>query len=238
MTQVLDFNNLRSAEKNRNVADYAKYGDLLRDLGKGKKPKDAEIMAILQRNDKTVADLEMDVQWRQKRDEQIAEARLEPQYRAEKAEAEVALDKLSAEFNKVREKYEVDCRPHQAKIDQLREKLHWTMVYRMELQKDHRDPNLLAELDILHSQRSGQRIPYLEEQVESIERQIMFAQQELDGMPTLGHNRTEKGREIRSKIKELQARLEPIRTEIGALERKDAEIDKAVSDVYERMIFA
>lgn len=238
MTQVLDFAGLRTAEKNQAVADYGDYTRLLRDLAQGAKPSDDEIIAVLQRNDKNVDDLETDIRWRQERDKQIAEVKLEPQYQAEKAKAEAAIRKLTEDFDKVREKYDSDCWPHEAKIARAKEKLHWTGIYKSSLRNDHRDPNLVAELEALHAKQSGTAIPYLEKQVESIRQQIGLAQQKIDMMPTFCHDRKSRIHEIKSQIKELEKRAAPIQAEIDALRRKDNEINLAVAEVYQKMIFA
>ncbi len=235
---AVNFEHLRQAEKSQAVADREQYQLLLRDLAAGKNRDETDILEICRRVDRSIGMLQEDVVWRKRRDELISEVRKKKQYENEQAEAETELAALRAEFEKVEAEYDEKRWPLHAKYDRAKQRLHEIWMYRSELEKDCRDQNILDELESLSEQRNWRSIKFLEDKAKEIQREIGFAQQELDELPAFCPGRKEKAQFIKARAKDLQARYEKGQLEIAELERKDAEIDAREAELREAKIFA
>ena len=181
---TVNFESLAKAEQLKSVADYERYQNLLRDLAAGKKRDDAEILAICERVDRNVAMLEEDVKWRKRRDELIAVVRTEKEIEAEQKNIDSELTTLRLAFEKVEAEYEKKRWPLRAKYDQTKQQLHEIWMYRNELERDCRDPNLFDELEKLDAKRQGLgSTRYWEDKAENIRLRIVYKKQEIDQMP-------------------------------------------------------
>ncbi len=237
-TMTVNFESLAQAEKSQAVADHERYQMLLRDLAAGKDRDEADILEICRRVDRNVAMLQEDVAWRKRRDELIVEVRKAKQYENEKTEADTELAQIRAEFEKIEAEYDEKRWPLHAKYDRAKQRLHEIWMYRNELGKDCRDQNILDELESLNEQQNWMRIKFLEDKGKEIQREIGFAQQELDELPSFTPGRKEKAQFIKARIKDLQARYEKGQLEVAELERKDAAIKIREAELREAMIFA
>lgn len=235
---TVNFESLLQAEKSQAIADHQRYLELLRDLAAGKDRDEADILEICRRVDRNISMLEEDVKWRTGRDKLIAEVRLTEQYETELKEADAELDKLNEEFKQVETEHEEKCCPLHCKYNRAMEQLRQIRMYRRELENDHRDQNILDELESLSEQKNWRRIQYLEEKSKELHRQISYAQQELADLPAFCPGRKERKQEIKARIKDLQVRYEKAQTEIAELERKDAEIKAREDELREAMVFA
>ncbi len=237
-TMTVNFESLAQAEKSQAVADHERYQMLLRDLAAGKDREETDILEICRRVDRNVAMLEEDVAWRKRRDELIAEVRKVKQYENEQDEVDAELASIRAEFEKVEAEYDKKRWPLQAKYNRAKESLYQIWLHRNELEKDCRDQSIFDELESLNEQQNWQRIKFIEDKGKEIQREIGFAQQELDELPSFCPGRKEKAQFIKARIKDLQARYEKGQLEIAELERKDAAIKIREAELREAMIFA
>lgn len=239
MSTTMNFDSLYAAETTKSVSDYARYQELLRDIAAGKPaPANEEILALCERVGRDVAMLEEDVKWRQKRDKDIAEVHRQEEYKAEKEEANKALSKLNADFQKVREEYEKACWPHECKIAAMDQKLYQIFYLRLCLPEDCRDPNLHAELERLDSQSTnGYMFEKLKEKSEELRVEIEDAQRQLKEK-TFTPDRSEKLQQLKANIKDMQAERERIQSQLAAMQQADATRDAEREKVREAMIFA
>ena len=238
MTNSINFSELAQSEKNQSIENEKRYQDLLRTLaGDGQKPDHAEILGICERAGRNVTMLEEDIQWRRRRDSLIEEYLKEPQYRAEIEEIKTVMRKLYSEFAKIEEKFYAEYRPYDYKIDSIKQKLHWIMIYERELLNDCRDPNLFAELKSLDSKTSGRQTVELERIIENLDARMRSVKQKLDETPILKALYAETA-ELRKQYKELKQQYEMYQSELSALNLQDAEIEKQRMDIQRRMILA
>ena len=236
---IVNFESLRKLEKDQAVSDHDAYQELLRKLSRGdESPDNPAILPLLERVGRSVDQLEADFQWRARRDKEIAVVKEGPALEAEKAELHEKLNEMYAEVTKAKEKYREQSWPLEARLNEIKEKLHWVMVYSIMLPNDCRDQNIQDELDAISEQKNGQRIRHLEGKAKEIQQQIMLAQQELDKLPATMPGRKEKKQELKARTKDLQMRYEKTQMEIVELQRKDAEIEARAAELREAMIFA
>ena len=87
MSKKFDFTSLVAAEKQESIDDLAEYQELLREIARDAcERSESEILRILERCGRETSDLQTDMEWRVKRDEQIAELNRETEYREQNDE--------------------------------------------------------------------------------------------------------------------------------------------------------
>lgn len=228
---TVNFESLAQAEKCQAAKDYENYQNLLRDLAVGKDRDENEILEICRRVDRNVAMLEDDVKWRKDRDAMIVKVRMEKEYKNKQKEADAEFEKIEAEYDEKRS-------PHRGIWYWTRDRLQEIMIYRHELERTCRDQNIFDELKSLSARKNNDRIDHLKDKCKELQRQVTFAQQELDEIATFAQGGKEKKQGIKARIKDLQMQYEKAQTEILELQRKDAEIAVREAELREAKIFA
>jgi len=238
MTQKFDFASLIAAEKQLSLDDLAEYQVVLREIAQHKceRPK-AEILRLLERCDRDTSDLQADVEWRVKRDEQIAELKRTDEYRVRNDELLAELKSMREEFEKVEADYHEKRGPLVRESNSLDDKLRNNSYYRDDLYNSYRDTHLKLELQVLEDsldrytegtvfKRQGQ----ITSEIKDLEYEI--AQKKI----TIG--RDEQKAAWKRRIKELQEEWEKLELTKAEIAQKKIEHQKAVDAIKEKMIFS
>lgn len=237
---MFDFEALKVEEKNQFVKDDNEYQELLRSIARGECTlSKQEVLRIIERADADVNQLEADVQWRQKRDEKIAEVKRVPEYRTQKEELSITLQKMWDDFQKVKEEYEAKRYPLSWQFNQLDGKIRAASDYRRELFDTCRNTNLKLEYKTFEQQWDNRIVTYLYDQQDQIRSKISDAKSNYEhAKTTITIDQESKKRHYREQIKSLDAEYEAIELKKSELAKKKAEHEAALEKLYEQMVLA
>ncbi|MDR2116761.1 MAG: hypothetical protein LBP87_10330 [Planctomycetaceae bacterium] len=237
---MFDFEALKVEEKNQFVKDANEYQELLRSIARNEcKLSRQDVLRIIERADADVNQLEADVQWRQRRDEKIAELKRVPEYRTQKEELNATLQTMRDDLQKVKNEYETKRYPLACQYDQLDQKIRTAQDYRSELFETCRNTNLKLEYETLQEQWDNRAENYLYERQGQIGDKISDAQSNYErAKKTITIDQDDKKRRYKEQIKSLSAEYEAIELKKLELAKKKAEHEAALEKLREQMIFA
>jgi len=238
MSKKFDFTSLVAAEKKQSVDDLAEYQVVLREIARDEcdRPQ-AEILRLLERCERDTSDLQSDVEWRVKRDEQIAEVKRAEEYAKRNVELLDQLKSMRGEFEKVQSEYNAKRYPIIAESDALDSKLRTIERYRDDLYDSCRDTNLKLELKSLESSFDRYTESTLYKRQEQINSEIRQLQYKLGNVPIMP-NRPERIKELKREIKELQEEWQKLELKKTEIAQKKIEHQQAVDAIREKMIFS
>jgi hypothetical protein len=238
MSKKFDFSTLVAAEKQQSLDDHAEYQAVLREIASDKcdRPQ-SEILRLLERCERDTSDLKSDVEWRVKRDEQIAEIKREKEYRTKNAELLAKLQSLREEFEKGEAEYDNTRYPIIYESDALEESLRNIDRYRANLFQTCRDTNLKLELQVLESSFDHRIEPELYARQNAIRSEISQLEYQRENLP-ITPDRSEHKKSLKQEIKRLQDEWEQIEIKKGEIARKKTEHQWAVAALREKMILS
>ena len=238
MSQKFDFTSLIAAEKQRSIDDLVEYQVVLREIANNKcKRPEAEILRLLERCDRDTSDLQSDVAWRVKRDEQIAELKRKDEYSTKNDELLAKAKAMREEFEKIEAEYEATRSPLLWESNAIVNKLRTIERYRDDLYQSCRDTHLKLELQALKD--SVDR--YTEDAVFKRQGEIAGEIKDLEyniAEKKITVDREEQKRVWKRKIKELQEEWEKLELKKAEIAQKKIEHQKAVDAIREKMIFS
>jgi hypothetical protein len=239
MSKKFDFNSLAAAEKQQSIDDLAEYQEVLREIARDQceRPQ-AEILRLLERCERDTDDLQADVAWRVKRDEQIAEIKREEEYRTKNAELLARLKTMREEFEKVEAEYHAARYPLCLESQALEEKLrnHW--LYRRDLLESCRDTHLKIEMQVLKDSCDIDRTETaLHSRQNKIQSEISHLKYQLENQP-LTRSWSEQKRSRQLEIKRLQEEWQQLESKKGEIAQKKIEHKQAVDAMQEKMILS
>jgi chromosome segregation ATPase len=240
MSKKFDFDSLVAAEKQQSLDDLAEDQEVLREIARYECNRpEAEILRLLERCDRDTGDLKSDVQWRGKRDEQIAEVRRDAEYRTKNDELLAKLRSMREEFKKLEAEYEAKRKPLCRESDALDEKLRSIERFRHDLYESCRDNNLKLELQVLESSFTAEHRIEIElfERQRAIRSEISQREYEREDLP-ITIDRNERKKNLKQRIRQLQEEWEQLEAKKGEIEQKKVEHKQAVAAIRERMIFS
>jgi hypothetical protein len=240
MSKKFDFNSLVAAEKQQSLDDLAEYQVVLREIARNEcdRPQ-SEILRLLERCERDTSDLQADVEWRVERDEKIAEIKRAEEYRTKNAELLAKLKSMREAFEKAEAEYDATRYPIIYESDALEDKLRKIDYYRDDLYGSCRDANLKLELKVHESSFDGQRqiISDLYARQREINSSIADWEYKREHLP-ITIDRDEQKKEIKKKIKRLQDEWQQLEEKKIEFEQKQAEHQRAVDAVREKMIYS
>ena len=233
-----DFNSLVAAEKQQSVDDHANYQNLLREVANHECTRsEAEILRLLERNDRCVKDLQEDAEWRITRDEKIAEVKREEEYVRQRDEAVAEREAIREEFRKIKEEYERKEEPFDCEINRLNANIRNIHGFRSELYETCRDVPLQLELESREASWDDNADSFLYERQRSVSREIERVRHQLNELP-ITQNRTEVQRELRNKLRSLENEYAEIEAKKAEFEQKRLRHKEELEKVRQRMIFS
>ena len=240
MSKKFDFNSLVAAEKQQSLDDHAEYQIVLREIASDTcdRPQ-AEILRLLERCERDTSDLQSDVEWRVKRDEQIAEIKRENEYRTKNTELLAKLKVMREDFEKVQAEYNAKRNPIIGESNSLDEKLYNIDRYRDDLFDSCRDANMKIELEVLKSSFSDQdRMENgLFARQRAISSEISQLEYERDHLPITVDREAQK-KDLKQKIKRLQDEWQQLEARKDEIAQRKAEHQQAIGVLREKMIFS
>ena len=238
MSKKFDFTSLVAAEKQQSVDDHAEYQIVLREIASDKcdRPQ-AEILRLLERCERETSDLKADVEWRVKRDEQIAEIKKAKEYRTKNSELLAKLQSLREEFEKAEAEYDATRYPIIYESDTLEDKLKNIERYRADLFRTCRDANMKIELQVLENSFDPRVEAGLYARQNAIRCEIQQLEHERDNLP-ITPDRSERKRVLKQEIKRLQEEWEQVEVKKGEIAQKKTEHQWAVAELREKMIYS
>ena len=238
MSKKFDFNSLVAAEKQQSVDDHAEYQIVLREIARDEcdRPQ-AEILRLLERCERDTSDLQSDVEWRTKRDEQIAEIKKAKEYRTKNVELLAKLQSMREAFDKAEAEYDEARYPIIHESDTLEDKLKNIERYRADLFRTCRDANMKIELQVLENSFDPRVEAGLYARQNAIRCEIQQLEHERDNLP-ISPERQERKKHLKHEIKRLQDEWEQVEIKKGEVAQMKTEHERAVAALQEKMILS
>ena len=237
-SKKFDFNSLAVAEKQQSLDDHAEYQKVLREIARDECTRsEAEILRLLERCGRDTSDLKADVEWRTKRDTQIAEVKREQEYRTQNEELLAKLKVLHTEFEAVEAEYNEKRYPIIRERGQLDDKLRKISSYRYELSQTSRDANLELEIETLESSLDDRIEQHLYKQHNEIRDEISNLEHKLEHLPITA-DRRDRAAAVNRDIKRLKEEMQQIEVKKVEFSRKKDENKAAVAALREKLILS
>ncbi len=235
----MTYENTLLAARDAEILALQKYNALVRDTARGKETDGRDVLEILRLVEKSVEELEADVQWRIERDRQIAEIMQTEKLENEQKTLQAKVNKLYADFQQVEQKYHAEVYPLEAGIREIRERLTRTCSIRSDLLLDCRDENLNREMDDIRrlQYEKEKRVRGLTEATEQDRRELNHLEA-VKRDRTISFSKMLRGDALSDEIKTLRAKIRKNEKEIGYLEADASELESRERDLKTRMMLA